>query len=151
MRRLPSAHERLLVVKATCEFKLGKLARASAVVAGSSRAAAGAGLEQGRAGDWPSAGQEGGESADPLLPEGGWLQHTHGNISALLGALNATSSASAQVPGASPLKAARAEVEDGRDTAAAAGGGGRTAWSASPLRRGAPAVWSLPRDQQAGV
>ena len=75
MRRLPSAHERLLVVKATCEFKLGKLARASAVVAGRISKAAtvagpGACLEQGRAGDdWPSSGQEVGESAaDPSAP-----------------------------------------------------------------------------------
>ena len=166
MRRLPSAHERLLVVKATCEFKLGKLARASAVVAGHiSKAAAatvagpGARLKQGRAGDdWPSSGQEGGElAADTSAPEGGWLQHAHGNIDALLGALNATSSSLVAVGmvgvGASPLKAARAEVEgSSRDTAVAAARGGKMAWSASPLRRGAPAVWSAPlRDQQTGV
>ncbi len=90
LRRLPSAHERLLVVRATCEFQLERISKAK---------------PEGRQAGVTTATRA--EPTGPLAaaerggPAGHWLRHSHGNVVALLGALDL-------IAPASPMKAHRA-------------------------------------------
>ena len=131
LRRLPSAHERLLVVKATCEFQLGKLARAAAVIGD------GGGVVSVEGRDDP--GHHGGDIE--------WLQHAHRNVGLLLASLNATAADGpamssrgkpASSSAAALLRAAGFD-SSGKDAI-------KAAWTSSPLKKGV-AGWSMGREE----
>lgn len=122
LRRLPSAHERLLVVKATCEFQLGKLTRAAAVI------------------------KEGIGNIDSNVD---WLRHAHRNIELLLATLNATSTAVGVSSSPSLRKASLSGYTTSGLGMDVVDGGGRVkaAWISSPLKKGVQG-WATAGDQQ---
>ena len=132
LRRLPSAHERLLVVKATCEFQLGKLARAAAVI-----------------GD--SGGVVGGEGRDGHGHHEGdieWLQHAHRNVGLLLASLNATAADGGPVMSSRGKPASSSAAALLRAAGFDSGGKDvvKAAWISSPLKKGV-AGWSMGREE----